>query len=284
MFYILDISDLSYFDKNFIGSCYSNPRTPVINPGDILDVLCPDCNHDTCRGKVNNFNVTDEINYKFNNMRFRCDDLDLSKSENNFLFSGCSVTFGMGIPYSKTWAYQVNSHFGGESFFNIALPAGSFKSIVFDIFAYIRNYGKPKAVFVLFPPLLRQPVIENEKIRTLPYYRKDHSERSDAIKILNENTMMFEFSRLLGILEDHLRVLGVPFLWGTYEPEFDKVLSKLDISKNYVSVTNNPIAFNYANSIPEKDRTDYWLKSRDGHNPVIEHTMFAKSFIDRYNA
>lgn len=273
-----------YCNDDFVGPCYHNDKIPEIKPGDILDILCPDCNHSGCGNKFFDDNGFDQINYKFNNKNFRCDDLDSLKSENNFLFSGCSVTFGMGIPYKKSWAYQVNESLGGDQFFNIGLPAGSFKSIIFDVFAYIRNYGKPKCVFILFPPLLRQPVVRQGKLVTLPYYREDHEERGDALKILNNETMIFEFSRLVKILEDYLELLEVPFFWGTYEPDFDKLLNTLKLSDNYVSVIPSQKTFEYANSIPESERTSYWLKSRDGHNPVIEHTMFAKSFIDKYNS
>jgi len=284
VFYILSNSAFKYYYGDFIGLCYDNDKIPDIKPGDVLEMMCPDCNHENCGNDYRNFNFVEDINYKFNNHIFRCDDLDTSKSENNFLFSGCSVTFGMGIPYNKTWPYQVNNHFKGESLFNIGLPAGSFKSIIFDVYAYIRKYGKPKAVFILFPPLLRQPVIRNGKLSTVPYYRNDHIEREGMLKVLNYETMIFEFSRLVQMLEEYLDALNVPFLWGTYEPGFDKLLSDLKLSDNYISMFGSQKAFEYADSIAKSERTDYWLKSRDGHPPVIEHTIFAKVFIDKYGA
>lgn len=284
MFCILSNSVLKYYSGDFIGLCYDHAKVKEIRAGEIWDMLCPDCNHKDCGNKNENFSIEKDISYIFNNEVFRCDDLDKNFAKDNFLFSGCSVTFGMGIPYEKTWPYQLNKMLGGDKLFNIGLPAGSFKSIIFDVFAYLRKYGKPKGIFILFPPLLRQPVIKNDKLSTLPYYRTDHPGSDAALKILNNETMLFEFSRLIGILDDYLYELNVPFVWGTYEPGLDKILRGIDISKNYVSVVENQKAFEYANSIPEDERTKYWLKSRDGHPPVFEQSVFAKAFLDKYNS
>jgi hypothetical protein len=88
---------------------------------------------------------------------FRCDDFLIQNDKNVVLTGGCSVTFGVGLLDNETWPKILNDLLDTKttSVYNISKPGWSLFDIVYNIFIYLHNFQKPKAIFLLLPDLYR---------------------------------------------------------------------------------------------------------------------------------
>ena len=250
-------------------------------------VLCPDCiDHGCGPSNKEKSNYPDEsIMYCFNNESYRCDNFNLEKTNNNFLFSGCSVTFGSALPYNSTWAYQLNKDLGGDQFYNLGLSASSQKAIIYDIYNYIRKYGKPKAVFILFPDMSRV-IGFKEGLSSIEINTRLLNEVSNNSKnFFTDDLLYFDFYNSICALEDYLESIKIPFLWGTWHQETEDVLNLISKNfKNYIKIYTNQNAFkNFNNNKNSEFNNKYWNRSRDMTHPGIKtQTMIKNIFLNEW--
>jgi hypothetical protein len=260
----------------------------VVKNNSVYDGVCPDCNHyGTCAIARKNHKYPDPlISYKINNYGYRSDDIDKESAPNNFLFSGCSNTFGIGIPYESIWAYQINEELSGEKFINLGINSGSHKTIVFDIFSYIRKFGKPKGVFVLFPNMERHIGFTYQKEIFVSVYRnpKGREDMQKCLDVIPEDVNIFDFYHTVMMLEDYLEELKVPLVWSTWDEDLNKKILSTQGFRNHVDL-NNFEMFAKAESMKkiEKFNNDYWTIARDlEHFGVKTHVYFAKLLISAW--
>jgi hypothetical protein len=81
----------------------------------------------------------------------------------DFLFSGCSITYGVGLEQKDLWHERLVSKLGG-SHASIAFPGDSVSGQVLKIFSYIQNFGNPKNIICLFPNFDRFLMYNNKKL------------------------------------------------------------------------------------------------------------------------
>lgn len=91
-------------------------------------------------------------NYKVNTYGYRCDEFTENHEGKHVLFTGCSITFGEGIPdLEDTWAkkiFNVYKAIGKVSgFYNIAVPGTGIQFQVINLFRYFSRYGNPEVLF-----------------------------------------------------------------------------------------------------------------------------------------
>ena len=86
--------------------------------------------------------------HSFNKHGFRSPDF---KVDTDYLFSGCSITSGIGLPIEKIWP-EILAKSLGSSYANIATSGDSISSQVYKIFKYINEFGNPKNIIALFGP------------------------------------------------------------------------------------------------------------------------------------
>lgn len=113
-----------------------------------------------------NFRLSGQLNFsfKYDNEHFKDPITDYSVGTNSLnyrspefvdtpeiIFSGCSVSYGVGIPFSATWINRVQEHLNPESYVSLTKPGISTQTIVINILNYIFKHGKPKKIIVLFP-------------------------------------------------------------------------------------------------------------------------------------
>jgi len=295
----LTIDNELFFNNDFIHTFLNNSmlgsKNCLVNfsgikiskPSETLDTLCPDCVGCGCPlAQSESTNYPDvEISYKFNKDVYRCDELNKDYSSENFLFSGCSYTIGTGIPYEGTWAYQLNKELNGEKFYNIAVNGASYKTIIYDVYNYINTYGKPKAVFILFPNLERFPSFVN--VGDSVMHNTMHLvENKDATKILTKNFLYFDFYHLVRSLEDYLEVLNIPFLWGTWHPDLESNLVKISSTfKNNIKIVSNENNKDYFSNdgFPEEVSKKYWQNARDMlHSGMKVQMLHKKIFLNEW--
>jgi hypothetical protein len=234
------------------------------------------------------------IEYSLNNHGYRSDDFLKEDANNNLLFSGCSFTFGVGVPYEFTWPYQLNKKYGYASMKNLATPGRDYQTIINEIYNYINNFGKPKAILVMFPNLERYKRVyfDNNKpydIASIMLHRYDkkffnnEEEYKTLIKYVNANNIYYDFYNAVSHFEDYLRLIKVPFFWTTWDGSLSSTIKGSKIFNNYFELGSFE---QYArdNITPPKaigQNKKYWLNGADYPDPhpgIMEHSFFAEQF------
>ena len=98
----------------------------------------------------------------------------------DLLIAGCSQTFGIGVSEEATWGSILAKKLD-LNYVNIAHQGASVSSIVSNIFAYIREYGKPKNIVMLLPDLYRFTTVSVKGIAT----RDGHEIRNFVVEDIN---------------------------------------------------------------------------------------------------
>jgi hypothetical protein len=123
------------------------------------------------------YDVKEDPNeYTLNSLGFRCDEIN---SKKDLLFSGCSFTFGVGVPENGTWVSNVAKDLNIE-YHNLAGCGKSVSWIVNNLFNYFKSYGNPKTLLCLFPNFSRINMLSRknhmqskyEKVYNLDQYDK----------------------------------------------------------------------------------------------------------------
>lgn len=283
-----------YLFGNIIGSTRSgfHPRGEGIENNTIRVGVCPDCNHygECAMNRKGHVYPDPLISYRINNYGYRSDDMTVEDCSNNFLFSGCSNTFGIGLPLESIWAHQINEELGGEKFINIGMNSGSHKTIVYDIYAYIRNFGKPKGIFILFPNMERQVGFskdEDPNIFVLVY--RNPRDREDMKKIkeaIQDETALFEFYHTVMMLEDFLEELEIPLVWTTWDEALNDNILKTKGFRNFINF-KNPEIFAKTKKMgkPEKFKNRYWEVARDlSHMGTKTQMFYAQVLLDGWRS
>jgi hypothetical protein len=249
------------------------------------------------------------IIYAQNDYGYRCDNFSKEKATQNFLFAGCSYTYGLGIPYEFTWAHKLNKDLGLKNFYNLSIPGRSFQIIVNDIYRYIRMFGKPKAVFAMFPNLERDHIVnfrsnqslgtyyEVENVNLLHFSSKntriifdseeDFKKFQDYMKV---EKMSYNFYNAIAALEDYLESLGVTFLWTTWAGRLAETLTGSGMFKNYFVLDFAGYEqYKKNNFYPPEElgkNRKYWLAAADTPNPhpgIMENEFFALNFLKKFD-
>lgn len=220
------------------------------------------------------------IKYKIGSHGFRCDEF--KDVENNFLFAGCSETFGLGIPNEYRWSYILNNALSGPNFYDLSVPAASIHTIVNNVVSYLKNIGKPKTIFIMFPDLYRMPnfvFYKNEKYLmtnfVVPEFDDERVSYSSNPKYIAINAII--------MLEFICELMNVDLVWSTWDLDFNKEIldNKLNIRvfKKYINVLDN-MDYKY---VKEKSFDIYGEFARDKvHFGGYTHIMFSKVFEQEY--
>jgi hypothetical protein len=235
-------------------------------------------NADTFRNKNVSISEFDKsISYVINSDGFRCDEFGIDTSS-NFLFAGCSVSFGMGLPYESTWAYKLNKSLGKNRFYNVSTSGLSIYNIVNNIISYIKNEGNPEHIFVMFPEYIRVPRFEK--------LEKDYYLVTNYLypELGLEHTMFAKHLSINSIttLELLCSKLGIGLTWTTWDAGFSDELANGPISKNFNNFLNTIDNLVGGFRKNEKDYP-YWDWARDkNHFGEQNHDMFYKAIENDY--
>jgi hypothetical protein len=114
-------------------------------------------------GKSPHIGTIDEINtYNINEFGFRGE----AYKDSEVVASGCSITFGIGVPESARWTNLLSNKIN-KSIMNLGNPGASVESAVNTIIQYCVNNKMPKEIFCLMPDFFRRMVVtDNEFYKT----------------------------------------------------------------------------------------------------------------------
>jgi hypothetical protein len=192
-------------------------------------------------------NYGDKINeYKLNSLGYRSKEF----KKVPVVFAGCSITFGVGVPYDGIWSTLVGETLGLD-YINLSAPGWSAQTIVDNLFKYFYTYGKPEKLFVVFPDYHRllltsnrdfcvisphddgsPPIYTHDAALTLipvdsrPKYAKKPYEFVDFIG--PEYALMQNFKAINSLIA-YCRDSNIDLVWSTWDNETHGII---DIAKN----------------------------------------------------
>lgn len=113
--------------------------------------------------------VDEDNTYKINSLGFRGKVYENAE----VLASGCSITFGLGIPESGRWT-NILSNKINKDIMNLGNPGASVETMCNHIIQYCLNNKMPKEIFCLFPDFFRNMVVADKE-----FYKSRVKRRSD---------------------------------------------------------------------------------------------------------
>jgi hypothetical protein len=102
--------------------------------------------------------IDEDNTYDINGFGFR-GQID---ENSDILASGCSITFGLGVPESGRWTNFLSNK-ANKSVMNLGNPGASVESICKDIIHYCMNNKMPKEIFCLMPDFFRRMVVVDKE-------------------------------------------------------------------------------------------------------------------------
>lgn len=182
-------------------------------------------------------NFLDTVNeYHMNSLKYRSGEFS---SGTQFVYAGCSYSFGEGVAEENIWGTQVANHFG-YSYSNLSRPGASVQWIVKNLFNYFREYGHPEVLMCLFPDFCRAMVPVNphisrvkghdgeEKWTTMqdihlgghvelanrPKYSKKPHALEDVMPVELPMQLSVEY---INLLARYCETNGIKFYWATWD-------------------------------------------------------------------
>lgn len=230
--------------------------------------------------------------YDFNSQGYRSDEF--SKERQEFLFAGCSHTFGEGVPVEYTWPYrflrlyEIKNGLTEKSlnYYNVGYYGASTQGIIHNIICSLKNHSY-KNVLCLFPSYHRVLQFVNNDNGTMTamdmYPSQKLSFKQHGIDIeaffkgvpdsylIHQTLLSIMMVKL--ICEQH----NTKFYWATWDKEIADLIGTSteanDLTESFVSLTPG-ISGIY----------DSHMSARDGlHPPRGFYEDTAISFLSRFN-
>lgn len=241
--------------------------------------------------------IWDEDPFPINKDMFRSDEFSREHSGKHVLFSGCSVTYGIGLYATETWSYKIYEKIKAKEavsgYFNLGKPGTSVMDIISNVFKYIGLYGAPDVIFLDLPDLNRHYAIRDERkdfikhpvevIENRTYTSFFHGMYRGRPNLRNQEIRIYVY-QYIAMLEQYCKDMGVELYIFSYVDATNNFLKRTDIeSMKYLN--NEDIVediYNYAEK--NKDSIDeYFLTARDEqHHGWGYHDIWADIMFKEY--
>jgi hypothetical protein len=253
-----------------------------------------------------------ELLYSFNENGYRSGSF---KNGTEMLATGCSLTFGTGIPEEFRWS-NILAEKLGLSFSNLGVPGSGVTRQVRDLFAYFQEFGHPKYIFAMFPVFNRMEIISNPKYfipgawqRTLKRMEENNSPSiKDVYKqtaninmyprkqkfltqpLIAEDVIPSEIPQFYAslhflMLQQYCDLAGIKLIWSTWHGPQNKVLNLVnDLYPNTYRgiVDTNPSGWFFNEKTNEYDykENDILLKCHEEYKDVADDMFHFARDID----
>jgi len=160
--YFTDTKEVGFYQPNNQNAIYSKPSD------------------DPYTGTVDEHNT-----YEINSLGLRgkiYENVDI-------LASGCSITFGIGIPEEGRWT-NLLGNLANKNVMNLGNPGGSVETICNNIIQYCMNSTMPKEIFCLMPDFFRSMVVVDKEFYT-PKIPDKRIEEKDTLQLTFCNPMVW---------------------------------------------------------------------------------------------
>jgi hypothetical protein len=200
--------------------------------------------------------------HSFNKHEFRSPDFIKNV---DYLFSGCSVTFGTGLPLEKIWPEIVAKSLK-TSYGNISRSGDSITGQVYKIFKYINEFGNPKNIVALFPDFNRFLMFNNQELMlSKNFYGKDlvntklkdlylenisPAENQSRIAyfkrpLIAQEVITSEISNIyssnsIHVLSEYCKSNNINFVWSTWDQSTENLINAVgNPYSNFISMETN---------------------------------------------
>jgi hypothetical protein len=197
----------------------------------------------------------------------------------DFIFAGCSQTFGIGVPDDGVWPKFVADALNG-TYVNLSMLGAGMEWITDSIYRYVHTFGKPnRGIMVLAPDYHRVDVLVDNEINKcsrhgitdyLPQYYDEsnldfrmvtcHLENSDPVAFIKrpfpvDNTMIEAEAirrsiKAIKDLEVFCDQAEIPLIWSTWYEGLDELANTI------------PDAYKFSSYIPTN--IEDWRSNIDG--------------------
>lgn len=262
-------------------------------------------------GYTNVIDLDPDFDYHINLHGFRSQHFKpVDNKKITILTGGCSHSFGEGLPNNLRWQSFLKNYFNENNIemFDVSSMGASSRLIIRNIFAFIRNYGKPNYIFLVLPDLARDFIY----LEQIKQFINGHA---DSNHLINKNTVrqLKEFSKnfdaynsamqvieYMWQLEEFCKYADIKLFWSTWCTESAKFFNASNLFKNYLMLNFNIFSemnSNYIdndkidkllinNKIQEKSLISnikkYWYFANDGnHYGVFFTHEIAKMFGEK---
>jgi hypothetical protein len=221
--------------------------------------------------------------YRINSHGFRSKHFNtFDKNKKTILFSGCSWTFGEGLPEEYTWPQLVVNKITANGTpvdnYNIGYMGQSVHHIVKNIYAFIRSYGKPDTLMVCLPDIQRNIYYSPKQERYIKAYvntsfigSKDKDRERYTKNYQEEDNLLVAVNMMLA-LEDFCLEAGIDLAWTTWSyRDYDTYKSigfKSLMDPDTSFIPSNP-SYNKSDRpyYENNEGLPYWDEARDGAHP-----------------
>ena len=228
----------------------------------------------------------DEYNfsYKINKHGYRTNNFkEFNKDKIKILFSGCSHTFGEGLPEEMIWTSLVDKYIGNDTdSYNLGIGGASIHLIIKNIYAFIRNYGKPDYMFLMFPAISRSIRYDQDSGLYKNILAHSHKKYKKFLKkfVYEDNVLLA--TTLIFMLEDYCLASGIKLYWSTWSDEDLPVYNQLNFN-NYLYFNSDSVNMDIDNDIIKNtNKLPYWKLARDNHHMGSGwQTCVANAFMNK---
>ena len=206
--------------------------------------------------------------YRINKHGYRSNNfIEFDQDKIGILFSGCSHTFGEGLPNESIWPTILEEKLSLNSqSYNLGVGGASIHLIIKNLYSFIRNYGKPKYIFLVLPAISRSIKYDKD----LSIYRNilahSHKKYKKFLKnfIYEDNVLLA--TTLIFMLEDYCKEAGINLYWTTWSHEDLDIYDKLDFN-NYIYFDSDSLNSMVDNDIIKNESgMPYWKLARDNEH------------------
>lgn len=220
--------------------------------------------------------------FNVNSDFFRSDEFTTIHNGKHILFSGCSVTYGVGLYTKELWSHllynKIKEKEEVSGYFNLGTPGTGVFDIVFNIFKYIKNYGNPDVIFIDLPDLSRfYALIDsstdqwNDTIskNSLDYIKRNYRHANYKEQIDNQSIIYEKriyIYQYLHMLETYCLSNNIQLYYFSYVDEVSRFINITDLQR-YHNLDSNEVlssVYNYHNNNPEDK---FYLIARDNNHP-----------------
>ena len=216
---------------------------------------------------------------------------ELDNKKINILCSGCSFTFGEGLPEEAIWptilSKKIKFLYNQDvDVYNLGYPGHSIDSIIKNVLSFIKLYGKPNYLFICFPSISRYITFEKENLN-FPYKvfhpnlinmkNKISKFAEKELKNYKEENNIFNHFLLIHLIEEYCLSNDIKLMWTTWETEESFMYEQIDFN-NYILAE-----VDYKKTFVNKniENLPYWKIAEDGGHPGSSWNFYLSNIFEK---
>ena len=244
------------------------------------------------------YDQDDSVRYYFNSLGYRSDEFTEFHDGEHILFAGCSETEGWGGNLDSCWSHMVYKKLSEtkkiSGFFNLSRAGWGHDVIIANIIEYIKTYGKPSKIYILFPNFSRSfnwSGWDNEQeiyeyiVKTNYYSPNDVVLPSGKLVerqgLKEQRESIVKFINLVKLFEEYCISNNIKLMWSTYVPEDEENYNNLKVFKNFIKMSDTKESILNSDHIlsKAKNKEKNLLIKRDGHSGYFYHYWWSQRFL-----